>query len=91
VLRKKFTDALSMKIAYTAGLADAEKRCYDWESAARQVLGETEVEKILQEHGIDEGDTVKGQYMTAVGRIKMRDFCMSRNPRVARLTSNSVK
>lgn len=79
MLRKKFADALSMKIAFAAGLADAEEKCYNWESALRQALDETEVQKIFQEHGvagIDEADT--GQYITAVNRLRMRDFCMSR-------------
>lgn len=79
-----------MKIAYTAGLADAEQKCYDWESALRQALGDTEVQKVFEEYGVvcaDEADTVRGQYMTAVTRIRMRDFCMSRNlPRLSPTT-----
>ncbi|KAG6373626.1 hypothetical protein JVT61DRAFT_6287 [Boletus reticuloceps] len=91
VSRKKLVNALSMKIAFAAALADAEQECYDWESALCQVIGEKEVQKIFQEHGevdIDEADTVRGQYMTAVVRIRMEDYCMSRKGPVPHVGSS---
>ena len=74
-----------MKNAFAAGLADAEPKCYDWESALCQALGETEVQRISEEHvvvGIDEAESVRDKYMTAVTRIRMQDFCMSRKGQV---------
>lgn len=80
-MRKKFADALAMKKAFAKGLADAEHKCQEWESALRHFLGEAEVQKVVQGYTVvddDEADTVKGKYIGAVARISMRDFCLSR-------------
>lgn len=62
-------------------LADAEQTCQDWEGALRQILGEGEAREISQTHiavEVDEVETVRGQYITTLGRIRMKDFCLSR-------------
>lgn len=62
-------------------LADAEQRYEDWESALHQILGAKEVQTISQALDpvqINEPQTVRGQYIAALARIQMRDFCLSR-------------
>ena len=93
-MKKKFVDILMMKNACAAGLADAEQKCYDWESALQHTLSETEVQKISKEHIIvdtNEANTVRGQYMAAITSIRMQDFCMPKRIQVVtvKLSSNS--
>ncbi|KAH0833804.1 hypothetical protein J3R83DRAFT_10954 [Lanmaoa asiatica] len=81
VLRMEFMNALLKRNAMAAALADAEQIYEDRESALRQILGEKEVQTISRAHvavSVDDADTVKGQYITAITRIRMRDFCLSR-------------
>ncbi|KAF8427136.1 hypothetical protein L210DRAFT_3508984 [Boletus edulis BED1] len=62
-------------------LADAEQRYEDWKSALCQILGDKVVQKIFQAHDvikIDNTNTVRGCYITAITHIKMGDFCLSR-------------
>lgn len=62
-------------------LADAEQTCQNWEGALRQVLGEAEFREISQAHtavNADEADTVRGRYITAIDRMRMKEFCLSR-------------
>jgi len=75
-----YTQSLLKKNALAMCLADAEQQCQDWKGALRQMLGKAEVQKISQAHVVDddEADTVRGQYMTAIARIRMQDFCLSR-------------
>ncbi|KAF8439479.1 hypothetical protein L210DRAFT_3646267 [Boletus edulis BED1] len=80
-LRMEFAEALLRRNAMALALADAEQRYEDWESALRQILGDKEVQKIFQAHAVvnvDNANTVRGCYVTAITRIKMGDFCLSR-------------
>ena len=43
VSRQSFKEALLMKNALVACLADAEEKYHNWETAVRQILDETEV------------------------------------------------
>lgn len=62
-----------------AYLADAEEQCQDCEGALRQILGEAEVQKIVQAHvEAEEAGTMRGQYLTTVTRVRMRDFSLNR-------------
>ncbi|KAF8139746.1 hypothetical protein EV363DRAFT_1497586 [Boletus edulis] len=77
----EFAEALLRRNAMALALADAEQRYEDWESALHQILGDKEVQKIFQAHAVvnvDNANTVRGCYVTAITRIKMGDFCLSR-------------
>lgn len=76
-----FADALTMKNALAVSLAEAEQKCFDWESAVRQIMGEAEVQKITEGHTTVDAHqmkTAKGKYITAITRIRLQDFCLSR-------------
>jgi len=80
-LRRMYTQSLKKKNVLAACLADAEQKCQDWEGALRQILGDAEVQKISEAHpvvDVDEADTVRGKYITAIAGIRMRDFCLSK-------------
>ncbi|KAF8439438.1 hypothetical protein L210DRAFT_3504527 [Boletus edulis BED1] len=77
----EFAEALLRRNAMALALADAEQRYEDWESTLHQILGDKEVQKIFQAHAVidvDDANTVRGCYVTAITRIKMGNFCLSR-------------
>lgn len=81
VLKRMYTESLVEKTTMAARMADIEQSCHDWEGAVRQMLGDAEAQKIFEAHvfvDVDETDTVKGRYITAVTRLRMQDFCLSR-------------
>ena len=70
-----------MKNTMAMSLVNAEQKCLHWESALHQFVGEMVVQEISQANviiGVDEADTVRGQYITAIACIRMQDFCLSR-------------
>lgn len=71
-------DAISLKNALAVSLAEAEQKCFDWESAVCQILGEAEVQKIYGAVDSFQTNTVKGQYIAAIARIRLQEFCPSR-------------
>jgi hypothetical protein len=76
-----YIESLSKKNVMLGCLADAEQTCQNWEGALRQVLGEAEFREISQAHtavNADEADTVRGRYITAIGHMRMKEFCLSR-------------
>ena len=68
------------KQAVVASLADAEQKYHDWESTLRQILGETKVQKISDAHvnSTNHPDSVRSQYIAAISRVRMQDFCLLR-------------
>lgn len=60
-------------------LAEAELQCLDFESAVQQRFGKAEVEEARANIAVGGSHmaTLKGQYITAVNRIRMQDFCCS--------------
>lgn len=80
-MAKNFIELLQKKLIFLKELANAEAACEDYEMALRRYLGDAAVERLMKAHFvIQEPQTVKGKYMTAVAGLDMRNFCQSREP-----------
>ncbi|KAI6024502.1 hypothetical protein EDC04DRAFT_251128 [Pisolithus marmoratus] len=83
-MAKEFIGLLQKKQVFLAELANTEAACEDYELALRRYLGDAAVERLMKAHFvIQEPQTVKGKYVTAVAGMDMRQFCQSRQPLVS--------
>lgn len=81
LLRKEFLDARSTKNAMAREFAEAERKYEGWESALVQILGDKELQELSKGDDVvkvDDADPVMKQYLAAITRMRLRDFCLSR-------------
>ncbi|KAF8436218.1 hypothetical protein L210DRAFT_947624 [Boletus edulis BED1] len=76
-LERKFVEALRLKKATAAALADAEESYQEWEYILRRFGNEVLVQDVLEAHRFvddHEVDTMRGRYIAVVTCINLQDF-----------------
>ena len=74
---RKYTEALQLKKASAAALADAEESCQKWESILCRFGSDVLVQNVIKANKVvDDGDldTMRGQYIAVITHINLQDF-----------------